>query len=169
VSHFALVLLGASPTRSVWSLEEVGLDGCESIDDVCDLLRNFDQPVRVLALEQDDEYAVLARLDVSADEVDQPIRIFLSNGHAADDYPLAELFADGLAEIGGDPLDGDEDAPSGAHDAAPFGDPEVVADLGMPAAELIELAVRESTLPADLIEKVCERLGCLGEFEALRG
>ena len=59
--------------------------------------------------------------------------MFLSNGHAADDYPLAQLFADGLDEIGGDPLDGDEDAPTGAHDAAPFGDARLLADLGVPA------------------------------------
>jgi putative tRNA adenosine deaminase-associated protein len=112
---------------------------------------------------------VLARLDSEADENDEPLRIFLSNGHAADDYPLAELFADGLAEIGGDPLDGDEDAPPGAHDAAPFGDAELLKDLGVKAQVLIELAVQEGTLPIDLIEAVCERLGCLDEFEAVRG
>jgi len=169
VSYFALALLGKDQERSGWLLEEVDLDGCESIDDVCDVLRDFDHPVRLLALEQDDEYAVLARLDAAADQVAEPIRIFLSNGHAADDYPLAQLFADGLPEVGGDPLDGDEDAPPGVHDAAPFGDPQVLADLGVPPAELIELATHEGTLPADLIERVCERLGCLSEFEAVRG
>jgi len=169
VSYVALALLGKGPARPGWLLEEIDLDECESIDDVSDVLRDFDQPVRLLAVEQDDEYAVLARLDVAADRSDEPIRVFLSNGHAADDYPLAQLFADGLAEVGGDPLAGDEDAPAGAHDAAPFGDPQLLADLGVPAAELIELAVHEGTLPAELIETVCERLGCLDEFEALRG
>lgn len=169
MSYFALALLGKDRGRTGWLLEEVDLDGCESVDDVSDVLRDFDAPVRLLALEQDDEYAVLARLDAAADQAAEPIRVFLSNGHAADDYPIAQLFADGLAEVGGDPLDGDEDAPTGVHDAAPFGDPQVLVDLGMPAPELIELAVHEGTLPADLIEAVCERLGCLSEFEALRG
>jgi putative tRNA adenosine deaminase-associated protein len=169
VSYFALALLSKDRNRTGWLLEEIEIDGCESIDDVCDVLRDFDSPVRLLALEQDDEYAVLARLDLAADQAAEPIRVFLSNGHAADDYPIAQLFADGLPEVGGDPLDGDEDAPTGVHDAAPFGDPQVLADLGMPAAELIELAVHEGTLPADLIEAVCERLGCLSEFEAIRG
>jgi len=169
VSYFALALLGKGRARPGWLLEEIDLDGCESIDDVCDVLRDFDHPVRVLALEQDDEYAVLARLDAAADQDAEPMRVFLSNGHAADDYPIAQLFADGLPEVGGDPLDGDEDAPTGVHDAAPFGDPQVLADLGMPAAELLELAVHEGTLPAELIETVCERLGCLSEFEAVRG
>lgn len=169
MSYSALALLGKDRGRPGWLVDEVDLDGCESIDDICDVLRDFDSPVRVLALEQDDEYAVLARLDVAADQAAEPIRVFLSNGHAADDYPLARLFADGLPEVGGDPLDGDEDAPTGVHDAAPFGDPQLLADLGMPAGELIELAVHEGTLPGDLIEAVCERLGCLGEFEAVRG
>jgi putative tRNA adenosine deaminase-associated protein len=169
VSYFALALLGKDQAQPGWLLEEVDLDGCESIDDVCDVLRDYDHPVRLLALEQDDEYAVLARLDAAADQAAEPIRVFLSNGHAADDYPIAQLFADGLPEVGGDPLDGDEDAPTCVHDAAPFGDPQVLADLGVPAAELIELAVHEGTLPADLIETVCERLGCLSEFEAVRG
>jgi putative tRNA adenosine deaminase-associated protein len=169
MSHFALALLGKGPRGGSWLLEEVDIDSCQSIDDVVEVLRDFDQSVRLLVIEQDDEDAVLARLDTAADEKDEPMRVFLSNGHAADDYPLAELFADGLEEIGGDPLDGDEDAPPGAHDAAPFGDPHLLRDLGMKSPELIELAVHEGTLPIDLIETVCERLGCLDEFEAVRG
>ncbi len=164
MSVFAAALLG--PER--WQVAELDVDGCESIDDVAELLRDFHQPVRLLALEQDDEYAVLARLDVAADETDEAMRIFLSNGHSADDYPLAQLFADGLSEIGGDPLAGDEDAPAGVRDAAPFGDAELLADLGVPAAELVELAQHEGTLPVDLIDAVCERLGCVAEIEVIR-
>ncbi|MEO6701066.1 MAG: hypothetical protein ABI140_03835 [Jatrophihabitantaceae bacterium] len=169
MSLFAVALLGKAPRQDGWLVEELDLADCESIDDVVEVLRDFDQPVRVLALEQDDEYAVLARLDVEADDADEPLRVFLSNGHAADDFPLAQLFADGLDEIGGDPLDGDEDAPAGAHDAAPFGDARLLSDLGVPANQLIDLAVHEGTLPADLIDAVCDRLGCLAEVEAVRG
>ncbi|MGI8667117.1 MAG: hypothetical protein ACR2N4_13990 [Jatrophihabitans sp.] len=169
MSLFAVAVLAEPARRSGWLVTELDLQGCESIDDVADVLRDFDHPVRLVALEQDDEYAVLARLDPAADAADQPIRVFLSNGHAADDYPMAQLFADGLTEIGGDPLDGDEDAPAGAHDAAPFGDARLLADLGLPAPELIELAVHEGTLPADLLDAVCDRLGCLSEIEAVRG
>lgn len=169
MSHFAIALLGKGGRSGGWLIEEIDLDSCESLDDVVEVLRDFDQPVRLLAVEQDDEYAVLARFDTSADAVDEPIRVFLSNGHSADDYPLAGIFAEDLVEIGGDPLDGDEDAPPGAHDAAPFGDAELLKDLGVRSAELIELAVHEGTLPSDLIETVCERLGCLDEFEAVRG
>jgi len=167
MSHFAFVLAGKGIGR--WSASEVDLGLCESIDEVVDLLRDFDEPIRVLMLEQDDEYAVLVRLDASAEAADEPMRVFLSNGHAADDYRLAGLFAEDLSEIGGDPLDGDEDAPAGVHDAAPFGDAELLKDLGMDPGELIELAVHEGTLPIDLIDTVCERLGGSGEFEAIRG
>lgn len=166
MSLFAFALVGKPGS---FTAEELDLADCESIDDVADLLRDFEEPVRLLGVEQDDEYAVLARLDVADDEQDLPIRVFLSNGHAADDYPMAQLFADGLEEIGGDPLDGDEDAPAGAHDAAPFGDPRLLSDLGVDAGELVELAVHEGTLPADLLDSVCERLGCSAEIEALRG
>lgn len=168
MSHFAAVLVGKGGRQRSWLIEEVDLDGCESIDDIADVLRDFDQPVRMLMVEQDDEYAVLARFDQTTDAAGGRVRVFLSNGHAADEYPLAELFADGLDEIGGDPLADDEDAPPGAHDAAPFGDAGLLRDLGMTSKELIELAVHEGTLPVDLLEVVCERLGCSDEFEAVR-
>jgi putative tRNA adenosine deaminase-associated protein len=164
MSAFGCALLG---DRGGWRVIEVDLEDCESLDDLLDLIRDYDEPARILAIEQDDEYAVLVRFDGSDDALDETVRVFLSNGRAADDYPLAAMFGD-LEEIGGDPLGDDEDAPP-AHDAAPFGDPDLVEDLGMKGAELIELAVHESTLPIELIESLCERLGCLDEFEAVRG
>ncbi|UQX88261.1 hypothetical protein M6D93_18535 [Jatrophihabitans telluris] len=175
MSHFACAVLG---DRGGWRITELTLDDCESVDDAVDLLRDFDEPIRFLFVEQDDEYAVLLRCDSAASPGgygaldEEAVRVFLSNGHAADDYPMAALFADGLDEIGGDPLDDDELAEgmsTVSHDAAPFGDPDLVEDLGMKGPELIELALHESTLPMDLIESVCERIGCLDEFEAVRG
>jgi putative tRNA adenosine deaminase-associated protein len=168
MSHFACVLLG---DRGSWRLVEQALVDCETVDDVVEMLRDYDEPVRLIAVEQDDEYAVLLRFDASDDEADAPARVFLSNGHAAEEYPLAALFADGLEEIGGDPLSDDElfdTSELANHDAAPFGDAQIVEDLGMKASELVELAVHPRTLPIDLIEALCERLGCLDEFETLR-
>lgn len=169
MSHFACALLG---DRGRWRVVELELDGCESLDDVLELIRDFTEPVRLLAVEQDDEYAVLLRLESDDGRAgDESVQVFLTNGHSADDYPLAALFADGLDEIGGDPLLEDElaaDAARSSHDAAPFGDPSLVQDLGMPASELLELAGHARTLPIELIESLCERLGCLDEFEAVR-
>jgi putative tRNA adenosine deaminase-associated protein len=135
---------------------------CESLDDLVDVARDVTGDVRLLVVEQDDEYAVLARVDS-----DDDARVFLSDGHAADEYQIAALVADELDEIGEDVLDGDEDAPP-AHDSAPFGDASVVHDLGTSPGELLELCAHEGTLPIDLIVAVCEKAGCADAFEALR-
>ncbi|HEY3718426.1 MAG TPA: tRNA adenosine deaminase-associated protein [Jatrophihabitantaceae bacterium] len=159
MSYFAAVL---ARSDDAWRAVEVDLDDCESLDDVIDLARDVSGDVRVLVVEQDDEYAVLARVDDGDDA-----RVFLSDGHAADAYPIAALVADELDEIGEDILDGDEDAPP-AHDSAPFGDASVVADLGTSSGDLLELCAHEGTLPIDLIVAVCEKAGCADAFEALR-
>ena len=159
MSYFAAVLARSGER---WRAVEVNLDECESIDDLVEVTRDVSGDVRLLVIEQDDEYAVLGRVDAS----EQP-RVFLSDGHAADAYPIAALVADELDEIGEDILDGDEDAPP-AYDSAPFGDAGLVEDLGTPAGELLELCAHEGTLPIDLIVAVCEKAGCADAFEALR-
>lgn len=159
MSYFAAVLVRAADD---WRAEEVDLDDCESVDDIADTVRDIPGDIRLLVVEQDDEYAMLVRVDAA----DEP-QIFLSDGHAADMYPLAAVVADELEEIGEDVLDGDEDAPP-AHDSAPFGDAAIVADLGTSATELLELCAHEGTLPIDLIVAVCDKAGCSEAFEAVR-
>ena len=147
-----------------WRVEEVSLADCESLADIGDLLREVSGDVRLVLIEQDDEYAAIVRLD---DDDDDP-RGFLSDGHAADSYAMAAIVAEELVEIGGDDLVEDDDAPP-AHDSAPFGDAEVVHDLGTPAPELLALCAHEGTLPVDLLLAVCEKAGCGEAFEELRG
>jgi putative tRNA adenosine deaminase-associated protein len=159
MTYFAAVL---ARSADEWRAVEVDLDECESVDDLIDLARDVSADVRLLVVEQDDEYAVLARVDDGAEP-----RVFLSDGHAADEYPIAALVADELDEIGEDILDGDEDAPP-AHDSAPFGDAALVEDLGTSAGDLLDLCAHEGTLPIDLIVAVCEKAGCADTFEALR-
>jgi putative tRNA adenosine deaminase-associated protein len=160
MSYFAAVL---ARTGNKWTGTEVSLADCESIEDIADVVRDVDGDIRLLIVEQDDEYAVLARVDTDDDEA----RVFLSDGHAADGYPMAALVADELLEIGEPELDDDPDAPP-AHDSAPFGDPSVVEDLGTSAGELLALCGREGTLPVDLILAVCDRAGCVDAFEYVR-
>ena len=160
MSYFAAVL---ARTGSKWTGTEVSLADCESIEDIADVVRDVEGDIRLLIVEQDDEYAVLARVDADDDEA----RVFLSDGHAADGYPMAALVADELLEIGEPELDDDPDAPP-AHDSAPFGDPSVVEDLGTSAGELLALCGREGTLPVDLILAVCDRAGCVDAFEYVR-
>ena len=144
-------------------MDEVAVDDCESVEDLADLARDVAGDVRLVVIEQDDEYAAIVRID---DEDDDP-RAFLSDGHAADAYPLAAALAEDLVEIGGDELDGDEDAPRG-HDSAPFGDAEIVDDLGTSPSDLLAMCAHEGTLPIDVLVAVCEKAGCGEAFDDLR-
>ncbi len=77
MSYFAAVL---AKSGDRWRGTEVSLADCESIDDIADVARDVEGDIRLLIIEQDDEYAVLARVDELGDD----IRVFLSDGHAAD-------------------------------------------------------------------------------------
>ncbi len=118
------------------------------------------------SIEQDDQYAILLRAD-SVDGVEEDPRVFLSDGHAADDYPIAATVADEVDEIGADQLDDDDDVPP-AHDSAPYGDAGVAEDLGTSAADLLGLCASPSTLPIDLIVAVAEKAGAGEAFESVR-
>ena len=171
MSYFAAVL---TRTKDRWRGVEVDLDDCESMDDIADVVRDEPGDVRLLVVEQDDEYVALARVDAADDEA----HVFLSDGHAADTYPLAALIAEELEEIA-DPAEAedsdeiDDDLTSdvlaaAGHDSTPLGDASVVEDLGTSATELLGLCAHEGTLPIDVIVAVCEKAGCADEFEAIR-
>jgi putative tRNA adenosine deaminase-associated protein len=159
MTYFASVL---ARTGDKWSAVEVSLEDCESISDLADVARDVDADLRLLLIEQDDEYAAIVRVD----EDDEP-RAFLSDGHAADFYPIAAYIAEDLVEIGEDELQEDEDAPP-AHDSAPFGDAEIVEDLGTQASDLLAMCAHEGTLPIDVLVSVCEKAGCGEAFDDLR-
>jgi putative tRNA adenosine deaminase-associated protein len=159
VTYFAAVI---ARTGDRWTSTEIDLSDCESLADIADAARDITGEVRLVVIEEDDEYAALLRV---AD--DEEPRAFLSDGHAADAYPMAALVAEDLVEIGEDELDGDEDAPP-AHDSAPFGDAEIVEDLGTSASDLLAMCAHEGTLPIDLVVAVCEKAGCADSFEAVR-
>ena len=161
MSYFAAVL---TRSASRWRADEAALDDCESLSDLGDLLRDSSGDLRLLLIEQDDEYAAIVRVDSDDDDP----RAFLSDGHAADAYPLAALVAEDLAEIGEDELEDDEDAPP-AHDSAPFGDADIVEDLGTPASDLLAMCAHPGTLPIDVLVTLCEKAGCGEVFEDLRG
>ncbi len=160
MSYFAAVV---ARRNERWHAVEVSLDDCESLADIGDVARDVPGDVRLLLVEQDDEYAALVRVD---DDDDEP-RGFLSDGHAADAYPVAALLAEDLTEIGEDELSGDEDAPP-AHESIPFGDPDIAEDLGTPAADLLSMCEHLGTLPIDVLVAVCEKAGCAQAFEDVR-
>ena len=155
-----------------WRGEEISVDGCESVAEIADLAIDEPGELRLILIEQDDEYAAIVRVE---DDIDAT-RAFLSDGHAADNYPLAAVIAEDLAEIGevavGHDVDEDEDvaltdAPP-AHESVPFGDADIVEDLGTSAGELLALCAHEGTLPIDVLVAVCEKAGCGDTFDGLR-
>lgn len=164
MNSFAALLVRRSTD---WSAREISVDHCESVEDIADLARDEAGDLRLVVIEQDDEYAAIVRVD----EPDDEVRAFLTDGHAADAYPLAAAVAEDLVEIGdADPPDDDgilADTPL-THDHAPFGDPAIAEDLGTPAADLLDLCGREGTLPVDVLVAVCEKAGCGDLFEDLR-
>jgi putative tRNA adenosine deaminase-associated protein len=167
MSWFAAVL---TRTGDRWSAEEADITDCESLIDLGEVLRDREGEVRLLVIEQDDEYAALLRLDGDDDEP----RAFLSDGHAADEYPIAAVVAEDLPEIGKDGADDelddelDSDIPP-THDGAPCGDADIVEDLGTSAGDLLAMCAHAGTLPVDLLVAVCEKAGCGQVFEDLRG
>ncbi len=81
---------------------------------------------------------------------------------------MAAVVAEDLVEIGGDELEDDEDAPP-AHDSAPFGDADIVEDLGTSAADLLALCEHEGTLPSTCCSRCARRPAAARSFEDLRG
>jgi putative tRNA adenosine deaminase-associated protein len=162
MASFVAVL---SCDRGRWRGEEVSLADCESVTDIADVALDADGPLRLVLIEEDDEYAAIVRVDD-----DEEPRAFLSDGHAAEAYPLAAVIADDLDEAyRGDPGDEDilEDAPP-AHESAPVGDTDIVEDLGTPADDLLRLCAAEGMLPIDLLLAVCDKAGCGSAFDDLR-
>ena len=163
MSYFAAAL---ARTPDGWTARELDLDGASDVGDLADRVRDLDgdADTALLFVEEDDEYVAILRVDAEEDEP----RVFVSDAHAADSYPVAELFATAAEEeeVAAEP--DDEDEPPG-HDSEPLGDADLLSDLGTSRRMLIELVNHEGTLPADVITEVCERAGCLDQLEMLRG
>lgn len=172
MTYFAAVL---ARSALYWSCLEVDLSECESLTDIADVVRDVDGDIRLLVVEQDDEYLAIVRVDG-----DEDARAFLSDGHAADAYPLAALIAEDIEEIGGSGADAD-DGPEGddgddelvdgappAHDSAPFGEADIVEDLDTTPGDLLAMCAHEGTLPIDILVAICERAGCADAFEGVR-
>lgn len=163
MSYFAAAL---ARTPDGWTAHELDLDGAADVDEVADRVRDVDgsADTALLFVEEDDEYLAILRVDAEADE----LRVFVSDGHAADTYPVAEMFAGAVEDLDASAaLDPDEEPPG--RDSEPLGDADLLADLGTPRRDLIALVKHEGTLPADVITEVCERAGCIDELETLRG
>jgi putative tRNA adenosine deaminase-associated protein len=175
VSHFAAL---AARTEDGWHSTEVELEGLADIDEVAEVMRDAsvdDGPV-LLFVEEDDEWFAIVRVD----GVGEP-RTFISDARVVPGSELAALvyeeeppedaFEEPESSLDDDDdvdLDEEEEEPAVRPDAEPRGATDVLADLGIPASQLLEMCAGEGMLPADVITAVCERLGCAEEIEVYR-
>jgi putative tRNA adenosine deaminase-associated protein len=171
VSYFAAAVARGSEG---WTAAEVDLTGAADVEEVADRLRDVDPDAELslLFVESDDAYLAILRLDEGED-----LRIFGSDSAFAEESRLGALLlgdiespALELDEVVAGPVEVDEEAePVGAEsDADPIGDPDLLADLGVPAQRLLALCAQEGMLPADVTAEVGQAIGCGDELEELR-
>ena len=165
MSYFAVAL---ARTGESWTGVEVDLDEIEDIEGLTDLMRDLtgESPgPALLMLEEDDEYVAIVRVDGGTAGLGEP-RVFLSDRRAVQGSDVAAM----LWEEAEDEEDEDEDEDDeGTRPVAePVGDAELLADLGTPGSELVDLCAEEGLLPADVLTTVCERAGCADVLEELR-
>jgi putative tRNA adenosine deaminase-associated protein len=176
VSYFA-----AAVTRGTkgWAAAELDLNGAADIEEITERLRDAapDAQVSLLFVESDDAYLVILRLDEGED-----LRVFGSDSVFAEESRLGALLLGDIEEpaleiddvaavtdvVDAEELADEEDPPVAAPDIEPVGDPDILADLGMPAHRLLEVCAQEGMLPADITAEVCQAIGCGDEVEELR-
>lgn len=162
MSYFAAAL---ARTSDGWTGQELDLTDYEDLDGVADALRDVAGDgggVALLLLEEDDEYVAVVRVDGGAGSLSEP-RVFLSDQRAV-------LASDVAAMLWAEPeeVDEDDDEEESVVLAEAVGETDLLADLGTPAADLIDLCTEEGLLPADVITGIAERAGFLDALEELR-
>jgi putative tRNA adenosine deaminase-associated protein len=125
----------------------------------------------LLLFEENDEWFAIVRVDEDRDP-----RVFVSDGRVIETSAMGAVFGE-AATIDDD--DDDEEGADGADDddedeviraaGDPLGDADLLSDIGMPSSKLLALCAEEGQLPGDILSAVCEAVGCLDEYEALRG
>lgn len=166
-----------------WTATELDLSGVADVDEVADRLREVDPDAEIslLFVESDDAYLVIMRLDAGED-----LRVFGSDSVFAEESRLGALLlgdietpamdiddTDDLVERNGAAVSGDgeedeDERPAAEPDIDPVGDPDLLADLGVSAHQLLALCAHEGLLPSDVTAEVCQVIGCGDEIEELR-
>ncbi|MDQ7906833.1 tRNA adenosine deaminase-associated protein [Phytohabitans sp. ZYX-F-186] len=173
MSYFAAAVARGS---TGWAASELDLTGAADIDEVVDRLRDVDPDadVALLFVESDDSYLAILRLDQGED-----LRVFGSDSVFAEESRLGALLlgdvkapALEIDEVTNPPAPAGDDEtgtpPAAEPDVDPVGDPELLADLGVSAHQLLSLCAHEGLLPADVTAEICQVLGCADEVEDLR-
>ncbi|MCU1596236.1 MAG: hypothetical protein JWO12_3628 [Frankiales bacterium] len=164
MTHFAAAL---ARTDDGWTGRELDLAEVEDLESLADELRDLTgdgEGPALLLLEENDEYVALVRVDGGTTGLDEP-RVFLSDRRAVQGSEVAAMLWEDA------PLDEDdeEDEDEGTRPVAePVGDAALLADLGTPESDLLDLCAEEGLLPADVLTGVADRAGFLDVLEGLR-
>ncbi|WP_411109692.1 hypothetical protein [Streptomyces sp. c-19] len=176
--YFAALL---ARTEDGWEASDTELDDVETLSDLTELAREAsDDDTVIVFIEQEDAWFGIVRVEGEEDP-----RIYVSDGAAAarssyGEILTREILGDDLDDIvdelesldldgteDGEPLDGvpDEDEETSvaaeAVPAAPVGDRLILADLGMPPADLL-------ALESDALAEIADALGAAEVLEAVR-
>ncbi|MGC5029329.1 tRNA adenosine deaminase-associated protein [Micromonospora sp. DT229] len=173
MSYFAAAVVRE---KGGWTAAELSLRGATDVDEVAERLRDVgpDADVSLLFVEADDTYLVILRLDEGED-----LRIFGSDSAFAEESRLGALLVGDLnASVTGledteeapapTATDDDDEQPALDPEADPVGEADLLADLGIPAQQLLALCAHEGMMPADVTAEVCQVLGCVDDVEELR-
>jgi putative tRNA adenosine deaminase-associated protein len=171
VTYFAAAL---ARRGSGWTGEEIDLNDVEDLDGVVDAVRHAvgdDAETALLLFEENDEWFGVVRIDEDGDP-----RVFVSDGRVIETSQVGGILGEAATVESDDPADDDDDEDSDDEEEEeatraagdPIGDPELLADLGVPGNRLLALSVEEGQLPADILSELCESAGCLDALEALR-
>jgi len=156
VSYFAAAL---TRSNGGWTGREMDLREFEDLESVSEALRDLDPDgPALLLLEQDDEWLAVVRVDGDGDP-----RVFLSDRRAVQTSEVAALVWVDEEE---EPVDDDDEGTRPV--AEPVGDANLLADLGTPEEELLELCAHERLLPADVLSAVGEKAGFVDVLDSLR-
>jgi putative tRNA adenosine deaminase-associated protein len=159
-----------------WTAAEVDLSGAADVEEAADLLREVEPDARVslMFVEADDVYLAVLRLDEGED-----LRVFGSDSAFAEESRIGALLLgeveepalelDAVTAVPAPAADTGADRPPAPEpDVEPIGDPELLADLGVPAHRLLALCAHDGMLPADVTAELCQAIGCGDEMEELR-
>ena len=164
MTYFAAAL---SRTGDAWTGRELDLDAYDDLEGLADDLRELsgEEPgPTLLLIEENDEYVGVVRVDGGVGSLDEP-RVFLSDRRAVLASGVSSLLWE---DVEAEPVDDDDEDEGIRPVAEPVGDPAILADLGTPAEDLLDLCAEEGLLPADVLTGVAERAGFLEVLDSLR-
>ena len=172
MTYFAAAL---ARRGSGWTGEEIDLDDVEDLDGVVDSVRQAvgdDAETALMLFEENDEWFGVVRIDDDGDP-----RVFVSDGRVVETSQVGGILGEAATVDDDEPIDVDDDEDGDDEEEEeeairaagdPIGDPDLLADLGVPGNRLLALCAEEGQLPADILSTLCESAGCLDALEALR-